>query len=201
MEYYLYFCSINVVKMEDRYTELRRLTEKVMGMEMKTPKDFEQLSMQIYQRTHQLLSVSTLKRFWGYVGKERDSDKTRRTTLNILSEYVGYQDWMHFCQSDLSGDEQSGTMANRHLFPKEQALGSHIVLRWKPDRRVTIRYEGEDLFTVVESIGSKLCPGDTFHCEHIVEGMPLTLFSLIREGRAMGNYVCGTKDGVMFEKG
>lgn len=186
---------------QDKYGELRQLAEKVLGIAVKTPRDFELLSEQIYQRTRQRLSVSTLKRFWGYVDKERDDDKARRSTLDILSQFVGYQEWATFCQADTRLKDESGNMFSRHLFAREQRIGAHIQLTWQPDRQVTIRYEGEDLFTVVESINSKLRPGDTFHCSHIVDGMPLTLIGLVRDGALPVNYVCGRTKGVRFVRG
>ena len=184
--------------MEKKQEELRRLVEQALGMEVKTPSDFELLLKQIIEKTGQRLSLSTLKRFWGYVDKDNTDYRVRVTTLDILSQFAGYQSWVAFCQADLAGSDESGTSASRHIYVKELPVGKHIALTWKPDRMVTLRYEGEDLLTVVESINSKLRPGDTCHCPHIVEGMPLTLFSLVREGLLMGNYVCGKTHGVSF---
>ncbi len=181
----------------DKHEELRQMTERVLGMEMKTPKDFELLAGEIFQKTRKQLSVSTLKRFWGYVG-HREEEKARLSTLDILSEFIGYQNWTTFCQTDTQMTDDSGTTASRFLFAKEQNVGAHILLRWQPNRQVTIRYEGEDLFTVVESINSKLRPGDTFRCSHIVEGLPLTMMGLVRNGGFPVNYVCGREKGVTF---
>lgn len=83
---------------------------------------------------------------------------------------------------------------------KDLSVGSQLVLAWKPARKVTLRYEGDDLFTIVESIGSKLCPGDTCHFSHIIEGLPLTLISLVRNGEVQGNYICGREHGVELVK-
>ncbi len=184
--------------MSSKYDELRKMAERTLGMEVKTPRDFEQLSAQIFDRTREKLSVSTLKRFWGYVAKDREEDKARMSTLDILSHYVGFQNWTMFSQSDMSIIDNSGNMVNRHLFAKEQKIGAHIQLRWQPNRKVTIRYEGEDLFTVVESINSKLRPGDTFHCDHVIDGMPLVMMRLVRDGGLPTNYVCGRIRGVSF---
>ena len=196
----VYLCSFKTVfgTMEKKHEELRRLVEQVLGMEVKTPSDFELLQNQIGEKIGERLSLSTLKRFWGYVDKDNTDYRVRVTTLDILSQFAGYQSWVAFCQADLAASDESGTSVSRHLYVKELALGTHIVLKWNPDRVVTLRYEGEDLLTVVESINSKLRSGDTCHCTHIVEGMALTLFLLVREGTLMGNYVCGKTHGVAF---
>ena len=184
--------------MEKKQEELKHLTELVLGISLKTPKDFELLQQQILQKTGQQLSLSTLKRFWGYVDKENVDYKVRVTTLDILAVFVGFQNWVSFCQTNLEEGDESGNLAYRNLYLKELSVGSHVIIRWMPDRIVTMRYEGDDLLTVVESIGSKLRPGDTCHCQHIVENTPLTLFSLVRDGELIGNYICGKEHGVAF---
>lgn len=187
--------------MKEKYDLLRQMAERMLGLEVRTPKDFEVLANQIFSRTGKMLSLSTLKRFWGYVERERTENRgARLSTLDILSEYVGYQNWSSFCQADLDGTSESDTMANRHLFARELKQGDFIELRWQPNRSLLIRYEGDEVFTVVESIQSKLRPGDTFHCPFIIDGMQLAIFQVVRDGMLLGSYICGKKHGVMFSR-
>lgn len=187
--------------MAEKCDSLRQIIERKLGFPIRTPKVFELLSRQIYQKTNKILSMSTLKRFWGYVDKERTEKQVRLSTLDILSEYAGYQNWALFCQADITeGTDDSNKLVNRHLYVKELNIGVYIELRWKLNHRVLIRYEGENLFTVVESIHNMLQTGDTFHCSHIVEGMPLILFNLVRDGVIQGNFVCGKNYGIEFVK-
>ena len=58
--------------------------------------------------------------------------------------------------------------------------------------------EGYEVFTVVESVNSKLSAGDTFRCGLIVEGEPMYLSGLIHEGSDPSEYVCGRKNGVKY---
>ena len=58
-------------------------------------RDFEQLSIQIHERTGVQLSVITLKRVWG---KIEYAGKPTITTLNALAEFAGAQNWQRFKQ-------------------------------------------------------------------------------------------------------
>lgn len=62
---------------------------------MVTPRDFDFLKDTIFERLHQNISSTTLKRLWGYVP---GIGIPRMTTLNILSQLVGSDSWDDFCQ-------------------------------------------------------------------------------------------------------
>lgn len=55
--------------------------------------DFEKLSDNIHQGTGMKLSANTLKRIWGRLNYESDPSTT---TLNILAQYLGFDDWRTF---------------------------------------------------------------------------------------------------------
>ena len=68
--------------------------------------DFEKLSENIYRETGMKLSVNTLKRIWGRLSYEPDPSTT---TLNILAQFLGYEDWRHF----VTQNENRKKTANR----------------------------------------------------------------------------------------
>lgn len=184
--------------MEQIHQMLRERIEKQVGRSIRTPQDFDYLSMRIFDNTKTQVSPSTLKRLWGYIGPE--GNKPRLSTLNILARFVGYSDWESFCtQSTAGGVVQSDFVLNNHLYVSSLQAGCHIRLLWQPNRVVTVRFEGHDMFTVVESINSKLSAGDTFHIGQIIEGEPLYLRCLVHEGGAPTNYVCGREGGVSYQ--
>lgn len=74
---------------------LRKAIEEKAGFCMRTPKDFDLLSEYISEETHQKVSSSTLKRFWGYLS---EASVPRVSTLDILSQYAGYSDWASFME-------------------------------------------------------------------------------------------------------
>lgn len=182
---------------EDKQIELRKRVEVVSGIKPKTPQQFDSLTTSILIRTKQRMSSTTLKRFWGYIEKDSDS-QIRTSTLDILAQYIGYVSWKAFCGVD-EAVVSSDFLAAKRVQASELEVLTIIRLLWEPNRCVSIRYEGSDLFTVVESINSKLKINDTFHCSGFVEKQPLVLTGLTRPGLEPCSYVCGKAGGIRFE--
>lgn len=80
---------------EKALAKLRELIEGVVERKMKTPKDFEFLSECIFDKFHERISPTTLKRIWGYLS---ETTTPRKSTLNILSKFVGYDNWKDFTE-------------------------------------------------------------------------------------------------------
>lgn len=105
---------------EERDIErLRQEVEAKVGRQMQTPKDFDFLVGQIFVKTQQRISVSTLKRVWGYVSSKGD---TSETTLNLLSKFAGYENFTQFCQQ-----EHEATTSPKPLF-RRKVIGGLIAL-------------------------------------------------------------------------
>jgi hypothetical protein len=178
--------------------QLRSEIETALKKKLCTPKDFEFLHERIYARLHILVSRTTLMRLWGYV----DEDVTpRKGTLDILAQFIGYQDWDGYCQNSLLPKEQqsSPVMSRRLSVAKELVEGERLRLTWQPDRVCDIEYLGDLQFRVIASENTRLKPGDTFECSLIIEGEPLYLDHLKQDAQQTISYVCGKKSGVMFE--
>lgn len=60
-------------------------------------KDFEKLSERIFNSTNKRLSVTTLKRIWG---RTEWVANPSMATLDILSEFAGYENWRSFVQAN-----------------------------------------------------------------------------------------------------
>lgn len=182
----------------DIYKRLQTAVEKAVGREMVTPRDFDYLAARLFDATGENVSAMTLKRFWGYLG-EKNERQPRLTTLNLLVRLVGYTDWMtYYKESSATGKVESDFLKNHSLATNSLPVGAMVELMWHPDRVVAVRHEGYEVFTVVESLNSKLSVGDTFRCGLIVEGEPMYLAQLKHEGGEPVNYVCGREGGVKF---
>ena len=178
--------------------KLKGYVENVTGFKMHTPKDYAALANRIFNETGSLLSPTTLKRLWGYV-QEKEQQRPRYTTLNILSRYVGYVDFETFCKfQQIDGECESDFLTNNCLQTKALTKGEVLKLMWQPDRCVTIKYIGLCMFKVLESKNSKLSPDDIFICERFIENQPLLLSNLIHNNGEPVNYICGKKGGIKF---
>ena len=70
---------------------------------MTTPKDFEYLRDSIYEECHEMVSISTLKRLWGY---NKYANTPRKSSLNPIARYVGFRDWDDFLQQNPQNEER-----------------------------------------------------------------------------------------------
>ena len=173
---------------------LKKEVETLVGRKVKSPKDFDFLSQQILGYMKEGISVSTLKRMWGYVPS---SSNPSRFNLDLLSRMVGYPGWDAFV-----GGQDEG--ASSHFFVKSKLVadalevGDRVRLVWQPGRIVTIRYQGNDVFLVEESVKSKLNVGDVFTCHQFVADEPLYMSNLTRPGMELYNYVAGKNGGIKW---
>ena len=115
---------------------LREAVEHKAGRKMATPKDFNFLSEHIFEEIHTRISPSTLKRIWGYL---QNDNTPRSTSLNILANYVGYDDWDNFLASAKKeygilleepevADEQQETPINEQNFKERKSKLKRIIL-------------------------------------------------------------------------
>ena len=141
------------------------------------------------------MSAPTLRRIWGYQEREKGF-RPRVFTLDLLAQFVGYRSWTAF-DAD-AGSTESEPLNNNCIYPSMLKLGEELRLMWNPDRCVTIRFMGQDMFEVVESVNSKLKVGSRFTCGCFIDGEPCYLNRLIEDNGQVTNYVCGRINGVKF---
>ena len=172
--------------------------ETALGKKLHTPKDFDFLRERIYARLHILVSRTTLMRIWGYVAEDV---KPRRSTLDVLTQFIGYQDWDEYLHNSLLPKEQqsSPVLTRRLSVARSLTRGDRLRLMWQPGRICDVEYTGDLLFRVISSANTRIHEGDTFECSLIIEGEPLYLDNLKQGNSPTIAYVCGKKSGVLFE--
>ena len=179
-------------KTSPEIAELKHRIETNLKRKMKTPTDFIFLSGAVFERTRETMSPTTLKRLWGYVD---GADQTRNSTLEILSQFLGFNGWDQFIE-EINKDNGSDKVLSPHIDVKELNVGDKVKVSWRPDRRCTFRYLGEQQFEVEAAENSKLKVGNTFYCSLFILGEPLYLAQLVQGKNPPVDFVVGNKDGL-----
>lgn len=172
--------------------------EKRVGRGILSPKDFNYLHEVISDEINENVSVSTLKRLWGY------SKYLSRPSVSILStlcRLVGYRDWENYKshREDDNKKPSAQVLGDKITVDTDLEIGTRLRLRWSPQRVCDIVYHGDNEFEVKDSKNTGIKPGDWFNCSLIVAGEPLWLSNLRQYGKPPVAYVCGKQGGVQFE--
>ena len=183
---------------------LREDIKEAAGLKDKTlsPSDFNQLQQDIKAKLPQsAINAKTLKRLFGY---DRTNEKSfiRLYTLDVLSRFLGYENWnayleyLHLLESSGSGD-----FKGEEINAEDLSIGDTLRITWKPNRKSTLKYLGNQKFEVAETENSKWQVGDTFLCKHFIMGKPLYVDNLTDKDDVLKSamYVVGEKGGVQFQ--
>ena len=173
---------------------LRLEIEQNIQRKIRTPYDFEFLAGMVWERLHENISPTTLKRLWGYID---GADTTRRTTLCILAQFLGYADWEEYLQVLAARDgSESDAFIGEGVRSEELTPGDKLQISWLPNRRCVFLYEGNSRFVVSASEHSKLRVGDSFDAACFLIGQPMYLDNLKRDEQPATSYVAGAKHGI-----
>ncbi len=81
---------------EKKRNDLKEIIQNKFGQRITHSKICVSLAESIYNETGKIISSNTLRRFFGFIAT---SFLPSINSLNILSEYAGYENWSHFIQS------------------------------------------------------------------------------------------------------
>lgn len=181
------------------YDKLRERVEAFVGMKFQTRRHFDILTDLLYTNTKEMVSATTLRRFWGY--QEAGSSAPSLNTLNVLSKLVGYANWEDF-KARKNSDASSSEMMNgiHALRFSTLEVGCQLQITWNPDRRIMVEYLGNYTFRVLTTENSKLMAKDTFQCMQIIEGQAMCCENLLREGHVAMSYICGKNGGLRYSR-
>ena len=169
---------------------LRDEVARTFGSRLETSTDFDALSVSIEARIGSLISVSTLKRLWGYV---RPQARPRMSTLDLLAQYTGRDSYAALCRDLL---DTSGFISAERVDAASLGPGTELQLSWIPDRTVRLKSLGGKRFRVVDPGNSKLKSGDEFEASTILKGHPLYIDGILRNGSPLPPYVAGRSGGL-----
>ncbi len=178
----------------DNLKRLKTAVEEKIGRKLDSPANFNYLSDLIQSTLMDYVSVSTLKRIWGYVSY---SSSPTKSVLSILSRFVGYPHWDAFCdQTSTDTFIESMELTNSTIYIKDLLLGDNLEIEWPPNRYCKLECIGLGQFRVIESRNSKLKCGDTFKTNLFAKGLPLYVTDLTQNGIGGKSYVAGTSHGL-----
>ena len=177
---------------------------KRAGFQDKTlsPSDFDFLEEDIKKELPKTpINSKTLKRFFGY-DRTEESSFIRLYTLDVLSQYVGYESWNAYHEHlQLLEGSGSGDFKGKELNADDLQIGDTLQIAWQPNRKSTLKYLGNQQFEITKTENSKWQVGDTFFCKHFISGNPLYVDYLTDKNGVLKSamYVVGEKNGISFE--
>lgn len=175
-------------------TTLLSSIEERLGRPVKSPTDFDLLSLRISETISEHISSTTLKRLYGYISTDHTP---RYSTLSTLSRFVGYSDWDDFCLRGVNtSSSESGFLSCKQIDVCNLTVGDRIELCWRPNRRCVIIYNGNNCFTIQEAYRTKIVPGDTFTALSFMLGHPLYISDLRHDDDIPRSYVAGCRYGL-----
>lgn len=173
---------------------LRKAIEEKTGKKAESPADFNFIALQIKKEIGESVSLSTMKRIWGYVAYNSQPSKL---TLSIMARFLGYPDWSSFCShTESSPFVESEDLSDKVINAADIMPGTIIEITWRPNRYCKLECIGKKQFRVLESQNSKLFPGNIFKAELFGQGLPFYVTELqqnYNEGRI---YVAGEHHGL-----
>ena len=174
--------------------QLRSDIEKRIAQTLHSPADFQWLIQQIWNKQHTILSLSTIKRLWGYVPS---NGVPRLSTLNTLSQFLGYADWNAYLVAlEQRGGNESAMFQGEGISSSALQPNDRIEVCWQPNRRCVFCYLGNNQFVVDESKNAKLHIGDRFSAATFMVGHPMYLDNLLLSDGTYTSYVAGKRHGL-----
>ena len=173
---------------------LCRDIEQHFGQQLQSPADFQLLLQQIWEKQHAVLSLSTIKRLWGYVAS---NGTPRLSTLNTLAQFLGFADWNAYLVAlEQRGGIESALCTGEGIQTADLQAEDRIVVAWQPNRQCTFRYLGDNQFIVEESKNAKLQQGTTFSAARFMIGQPMYLDNILLADGTHTSYVAGKRNGL-----
>lgn len=173
---------------------LRSDIEQRVGQQLQSPADFQLLIQQIWEKQHAVLSLSTIKRLWGYV---ESNGEPRLSTLNTLAKFLDFADWNAYLVAlEQRGGTESAMFTGEGIQTADLQAGDRIAVAWQPNRQCTFRYIGDNQFVVEESKNAKLQRGTTFSTARFMIGQPMYLDNILLADGTRTSYVAGKRNGL-----
>ena len=173
---------------------IRERVENKFGQEIRYSKDCEVLANEISNTTTKKISVSTVKRLFGFA---KGIEEPRLYTMDALAVYLGYKNYDELLLEFKSANSSEFEIVEE-IRVDELNLNVELALHYEPNRRLKLRYLGDSKFELLEVVNSKLMEKDIVVVSHIVRDYPLFLANVIRQEKNLGTYIAAKISGLFL---
>ena len=172
------------------------LLKRESANDLRLPSDCETLSLDIESKTGVHIGATTLKRLLGFAVDERTP---HTTTLDAIARYLGYAHWQELSQIEDKGNSDFNNVEGE-VRSADLNIGQRVEITYLPDRKVVLRYLGDNHYNVEESENSKLQVGDEVEITSFILHHPLLVMQVWREGENLGQFTAGRVSGLSSVK-
>lgn len=169
-----------------------QLLKEKSGNDLRQPSDCEFLSLDIESKTGVHIGSTTLKRLVGFAQDERTP---HTSTLDTIARYLGYAHWEELSKIEDNGNSDFDT-SDEEVRSADLQPDAIVEITYLPDRKVSMKYLGNNHYQVVESQNSKLQVGDELEIQNFVLHHPLLILNVWRSGKSMGQFTAGRVSGL-----
>jgi hypothetical protein len=170
---------------------IQKLIRNKVGNHLTLSSQFCELSKDIFEVTGKNLSVNTLKRLFGMQPYVRTSS----TTLNILAEYLGFDNWEQLnCISE--NGNSCLCVLDKVVFIKDMDNSTTIEVLYEPARKLLLKVIDSEHCLILSANGGKLKDGDILAISEIAVDHSFFVSDVERGGHKLGQYIGGIEGGV-----
>ena len=160
--------------------------------DLRQPSDCEFLSLDIESKTGIRIGATTLKRLIGFAEDERTP---HASTLDAIARYLGFAHWEELSQIEDKGNSDFDT-TDQEVRSADLQTDAVVEVTYLPDRKVRMKYQGNNRYQIIESLNSKLLVGDEVEILNFVLHHPLVVLNVWRSGQSLGQFTAGRVSGL-----
>jgi hypothetical protein len=168
------------------------MLKRKSGADLRLPSDCELLSLDIESKTGVRIGATTLKRLVGFAQDERTP---HASTLDAIAHYLDYAHWDELMKVEDKGNSDFD-VSDEEVRSANIQPGESIEITYLPDRKVSMKYLGNNRYKIVESENSKLKINDEVEILNFVLHHPLLVLNVWRNDEPLGQFTAGRVSGL-----
>ena len=169
-----------------------QLLKRKSATDLRQPSECDFISLDIESKTGVRIGATTLKRLLGFAQDER---VPHASTLDAIARYLGYAHWEELSQIEDKGNSDFD-VTDEEVRSADLQPDAVVEVTYLPDRKVRMKYQGNNRYQIIESLNSKLLVGDEVEILNFVLHHPLLVLNVWRSGQTLGQFTAGRVSGL-----